>query len=67
MISPPRHSLKKTPAVSSITTGLLSHNAKEAEKLEAFLNREIKKFKNIQGPTDQAYHHLELLDDRPIK
>ena len=65
---PPRSRPSNVATTTKITSeGLNTQTPEEQQKLKEFLERELKKFEKVQGPTDRAQHRIRLKTDQPIK
>jgi hypothetical protein len=65
---PPRSRPSNVASTTKITSeGLNTQTPEEQQKLKEFLERELKKFEKVQGPTDRAQHRIRLKTDQPIK
>lgn len=63
---PPRHIKKWLPRCNTIG-GLAVQTPNEKEQLQQFLEKELREFENIRGPTSKVEHHIRLKEETPIK
>ncbi|KAL6417431.1 hypothetical protein ACFW04_012743 [Cataglyphis niger] len=67
-IAPPRREIRQTPHPScGMAGGLAPSTAEESERLRAFLERELPKFRAVTGPTPLAEHQIRLKNQTTIK
>ncbi|XP_025266372.1 uncharacterized protein LOC112638592 [Camponotus floridanus] len=69
--APPRDQVAPTPQVSTITgnisAGIAPRSETEDRQFRQFLERELRKFRSIRGPTDRVAHTIRLKLGLPIK
>jgi len=56
--SPHNQSRAHDPVCEAVVPGLTAQTAQEKQRLNEFLTTELRKFEDIQGPTDRIQHRI---------